>query len=97
MEPFYCRTTEGLRLAALVQPRSARNEIAGPIGGRLKIKLTAPPVEGRANQALVRFLAKKLNLAPSRIKIVAGRKSRRKEVIIEGLGVEDFLKAISGP
>lgn len=96
MEPFYRRATEGLRLAVLVQPRSARNEIVGPIDGRLKIKLTTPPVEGRANQALVRFLAKRLNLGVSRIKIVAGHKSRRKEVLIEGLGLNEFLEAVSG-
>ncbi len=86
---------EGLRLAVQVQPKSSRNEIAGEIGGRLKIRLTAPPVEGKANKALVKFVAKRLGIAASGVIIVGGHKSRRKDLQIEGMSPEEARAKLS--
>ena len=72
-------------LSVRVQPRASRNEVAGLVGDTLKIKLTASPVEGAANDACLAFLAKLLDLAPSRLAIIQGERSRNKVVRITGL------------
>jgi hypothetical protein len=72
-------------LSVRVQPRASRNEVAGLVGETLKIRLTAPPVEGAANDACLAFLAKLLDLAPSRLAIIQGERSRNKVVRITGL------------
>ena len=72
-------------LSVRVQPRAFRNEVAGLVGDTLKIKLTAPPVEGAANDACLAFLAKLLDLSPSRLAIIQGDRSRNKVVRITGL------------
>ena len=72
-------------LSVRVQPRAFRNEVAGLVGDQLKIKLTAPPVEGAANDACLAFLAKLLDLSPSRLAIIQGDRSRNKVVRITGL------------
>ena len=76
-------------LSVRVQPRASRNEVAGLVGETLKIKLTAPPVEGAANEACLDFLAKLLDLAPSRLAITQGERSRNKVVRITGLTQEE--------
>ncbi|MCD4717330.1 MAG: DUF167 domain-containing protein [Desulfobacterales bacterium] len=68
-----------------VVPRSSRNQIIGVEDGIFKIKLTAPPVDGKANKALIEFLAKKLGLAKGSVEIVSGERSRQKSVRIHGL------------
>jgi len=82
------KTKDGIAVEVLVQPKSSRNEIAGMQGDRLKIKLTAPPVDGKANAGLIAFLAKKLGIAKSQIKIVRGETSRRKTVYITGIDTD---------
>jgi uncharacterized protein len=72
-----------------VVPRSSRNEIVGEENGSLKIKLTAPPVEGKANKALRGLLAKRLGVPKGGLEIVAGEKSRTKTVRIRGLSREE--------
>ena len=67
-----------------VQPGASRSEFAGEHGGRLKVRLAAPPVEGKANDALVEFLADYFGVAKRSVRIAAGLKSRRKRVVIEG-------------
>ena len=76
-------------LSVLVQPRASRNEVAGWVGESLKIKLTAPPVEGEANEACLDFLATLLDLAPSRLAIIQGNRSRNKVIRITGLTQEE--------
>jgi uncharacterized protein len=78
--------TSGAAIAVKVTPRAKKNEITGILeDGTVKIKLTAPPVEGQANQALVKYLAEFLKIAPSEVEIVAGSTSRDKLVAISGL------------
>ncbi len=67
-----------------MQPGASRSEFAGMHGERLKIRLAAPPVEGKANAALVEFLAAHYGVARRNVQIVAGLKSRRKRVSIDG-------------
>ncbi len=70
-------------------PRASRDEIIGKETGAFKLKLTAPPVEGKANKALQQFLAKKLGVPKRDIQIVSGHRSRVKLIRIHGLSYED--------
>jgi uncharacterized protein (TIGR00251 family) len=88
---------KGSALAVRVTPRSSRNEIAGIMkDGTIKIRLTAPPVEGKANQALIEFLAEVLEVPRSKIEIVAGIKGREKLVSIIELDAETTQARILG-
>lgn len=69
-------------------PRSSRDAIEGEHGGTLKVKVTAPPVEDRANAALRRLLAERLKVPVSAVRIVAGERSRNKRVAIAGVSRE---------
>ena len=73
-----------LLLRLLVQPRASKNEMAGVHNDALKLRLTTPPVEGRANQAVIAFLAKRLHLPKSALTIKSGQQSREKQVVISG-------------
>jgi uncharacterized protein len=80
---------KGAALAIRVTPRASRNEIVEVLSdGTVRIRLTAPPVEGKANEALVEFLSKVLDIAPSRIEIVAGLTGRDKLVSILDMDAE---------
>ena len=68
-----------------VHPRARRDAITGRIGNALKISLTSPPVDGRANQACIRFLAELLQVPPSSVTIAAGETSRNKVIRVDGL------------
>ena len=79
----------GSALAIRVTPRASRNEIVEVLNdGTVKIRLTAPPVEGQANQALIAFLADVLDIAPSRLEILVGHNSRDKLVSILDMDAE---------
>jgi uncharacterized protein len=77
-----------------VVPRSAREGVAGYEGGVLRVRLTAPPVEGKANDALARFLAKALGVPRGTISLVAGEKGRNKIVRIAGMTTDAVLAAL---
>ncbi|MGC2828539.1 MAG: DUF167 domain-containing protein [Candidatus Acidiferrum sp.] len=74
-----------------VQPRASKDEIAGVHGGALKIRLQAPAVENRANEALVEFLAHLLKTPKSAVRILAGDRSRTKRVEIRGVTKQEIL------
>src|SRR5438105_6742097 len=76
-------------LSLRVQPRASRNAVVGWSGDTLNIRLTAPPVEGTANAACLDFLAKLLDLAPSRLAIIQGERSRTKVIRITGVSQEE--------
>lgn len=85
----------GSALAVRVTPRASRDEIAEVLSdGTIRIRLTAPPVEGKANKALIKFLAKVLDVPPSRIEIVAGEGGRDKLVSIVDMDVETAQRKI---
>ncbi|MDY6989561.1 MAG: DUF167 domain-containing protein [Thermodesulfobacteriota bacterium] len=75
-------TENGIVFKVAVQPRGARNEIVGLQGDALKLKLTAPPVEGAANKMCVAFLAKSLKVRKSDVEIIHGHRSRSKKVLV---------------
>jgi uncharacterized protein (TIGR00251 family) len=74
-----------------VQPRASKDEIAGEMGGALKVRLKAPAVENRANEALVEFLAKLLKRPKSAVRILGGERSRTKRVEIHGVTRQQIL------
>jgi len=69
-------------LKVYLQPKSSRDELVGPYRDGIKVKLTAPPVEGKANEALVKFLAKEFKISPSSVEILRGHHSREKIIRI---------------
>jgi hypothetical protein len=71
-------------------PRSSRDQLVSCTGDQLKIKITTPPVEGRANQALIAFLAKQLGIAKSRVELVSGETSKQKRILIHGLNLDEI-------
>ena len=81
--PVLERGATGLHLLIHIQPGASRSEFAGQHGGALKVRVHAPPVDGKANEELVRFLAQILGIAKSKIHIIKGHKSRQKIVCIE--------------
>ncbi|MBP7686300.1 MAG: YggU family protein [Thermoflexales bacterium] len=78
----------GVTLIVRVLPRASRNLVVGVEQGAIKIKLTAPPVEGAANAALMEFVADWLGVRKSAVTIVSGEKARHKRVQVAGLTVE---------
>jgi uncharacterized protein len=83
------------RVALRVQPRSRKNEIAGERAGALLVRVTAPPVDGRANDAVCRLIAKRLGVPPSRVSIVRGGSSRDKLVEVEGIDDDELRRALA--
>lgn len=79
----------GVRFAVHAQPRASRTELAGPHGDAIRIRLAAPPVEGAANAELVSFLAKLLGVPRSAVRVVTGRRGRRKTVEVAGVDAGD--------
>jgi uncharacterized protein len=72
-------------VAVRVQPRASKDEIAGELGGALKVRLRAPAVEDRANEALVEFLVQLLKTPKSAVRILSGDRSRTKRIEIRGV------------
>lgn len=73
-----------------VQPRASKNEVVGPWAGALKVRLTAPAVENRANEALVEFLAELLKTPKAAVRIRSGRQSRTKNVEVTGVTAQQI-------
>lgn len=82
MKPWYRLDAAGVRLALYVQPGAKKTEWAGEHDGALKLRLAAPPVEGKANQALLAWLAKTLGLPQRQVELVSGDKSRHKSILL---------------
>lgn len=78
---------DAVLLAVRVAPRASTTKIMGERGGRLLIRVNAPPVDGRANEAVRRLLAKALGVAPTRVQVVGGERGRDKVVRIKGIDV----------
>ena len=89
-------TGEGVALDLLVQPRASRARLGPVHGDRVKIAVTAPPVDGEANAAVIELVAKALGVARGAVAVVAGQTSRRKTVAVRGVDPARVTAAIEG-
>ena len=85
---------DGVSFAIRVQPRARRNAIVGELGDALKIALTAPPVDGRANEACIEFFADLLDVPRASVTISSGQSSRNKIVRVIGLSVDELRRRL---
>lgn len=87
---MFQQTEEGVIISLYILPNAPKSQIIGEHNGALKIKIKAPPVDGKANEEIVRFLSKKLELSKSKIEILKGDKSKLKKVLIRGIPLENL-------
>lgn len=88
-------TAKGVLLPVRAVPRASKNEIQGIHGDALKIRLQAPPVEGKANQALIRFLSEMLEIPRSQMSVASGETGRNKSVLITGVIKEELVRRLN--
>jgi uncharacterized protein (TIGR00251 family) len=88
-------TDAGTTFAVKVHPRAKKNAITGEVGDALKLSLTAPPADGKANDACIDFLAKLLKVPRSSVTIAAGQSSRNKVVRVAGLSAEEVRRRLA--
>jgi uncharacterized protein (TIGR00251 family) len=84
-----------MQFAVVVQPRASRTEIVGEHGGALKLRVAAPPVDGAANEELIRFLARSLSVPQSAVRVLRGSTGRRKVVEVAGISAADVRALLS--
>jgi uncharacterized protein len=88
------QTAEGVCLRVKAVPRASRSEVAGVHGDVLRIRLAAPPVDGAANEELIRFLADTLSVPRTAIRFVSGQTSRSKVITIVGVTLEQVRMSL---
>ena len=86
---FLKETTGGTLLSVKLQPRASKNEIGDAHGEELKIKVTAPPVDSAANQALIELLAEKLGCSRGKVELIRGKTSRHKTILLHGFTADE--------
>lgn len=91
---WWQETEEGVVCRVRVTPKASKNELTGISQGSLAIRLTAPPVEGKANKALMRFLSEIFGVSQSAVRIIRGQSARDKTVLIAGVTKEGLLKLL---
>ncbi|WP_374583828.1 DUF167 domain-containing protein [Pseudoduganella sp.] len=82
----------GVRLAVQIQPNAKKTEVVGVLGDALKIKLAAQPIEGKANEALVKWLAGTLGVSRSAVTLTHGQTNKKKLLEVAGVGLEDVVR-----
>ncbi len=85
------------QIAVRLQARSSREELLGIRDGVLLARVMAPPVDGRANRALCRLIARAAGVPPSRVEVIRGARSREKLVRVQGIGLVALREALAGP
>jgi uncharacterized protein (TIGR00251 family) len=96
MTPAFLRVQpDGVLVSIKLQPRASANQIGEPLGNELRIKVTAPPVDAAANEALVRLMAQTLDCPRSKVELVRGHASRHKVVKIFGLSEQEVTAKLS--
>jgi uncharacterized protein (TIGR00251 family) len=85
------------QLRIRLQPRARRDEVVGEREGAVLVRVTAPPVDGKANEALCRLIAKKAGVAPSRVRVIRGHTARDKTLDVEGVDIAALRAAIGLP
>lgn len=86
----------GVTFSVRVQPRASSSGVTGEIDGALKIRLAAPPVDGEANDELVRLLAKLFSIPRANVSILGGQTSKNKLIRLEGVSAESFREVVGG-
>jgi hypothetical protein len=89
-------TSTGVTIKVYVVPRASSNKVVGAYNGAIKVALTAPPVEGAANKALIEFLAKLLGVSKGELQLASGETSRNKVVRVSGITAELALQKLLG-
>jgi uncharacterized protein (TIGR00251 family) len=87
-------SSDGVTFAVKVHPRAKKNAITGEVGDAFKVALTAPPVDGKANEACIDFFAKVLNVPRSSVTIAAGQTSRNKVIRVAGLSAQEVRRRL---
>jgi len=95
--PFWQGTKDGTVLTVYVQPKAARTECVGLYGDALKIRVAAPPIDGAANEALIRFLADRCGIPRARVAIQSGAEGRRKRISLNGISAERVMARLMPP
>jgi len=96
MSPWSCSRKDGsFLLRVYVQPKASKNEIVGLHGDALKIRLTSPPVDGKANKALVAFIARTLSVPKRQVTLQSGQQNRNKVLKIEGVTEERLQQVLT--
>lgn len=88
-------TKGGVRLHLFIQPQASKNEVIGEHNGELKIKIKAPPIEGKANTEVIAFMAKLFGVAKREVTLIRGEQSRHKTVEIQGIDRETAQKILN--
>ena len=86
--------SQGVLLSLKVQPRASVNQIGEPLADELRVKVTAPPVDAQANEAVIRLLADILDCPRNRIELLRGQTSRHKVILLHGGKVEDVVRRL---
>lgn len=94
LHPCIQETKTGVILHVRAAPKAAQSKFMGLHGDAVKIAVKAPPVDGAANEELIRFLAKSLGIAKSRIEVVRGESSRTKQILLQNAQTNDIEKKI---
>jgi len=89
-------TPTGVSFAIKIHPRAKKNAITGELGDVLKLAVTAPPIDSRANEACIEFLANLLDVPRSSVTIASGESSRRKVIRVAGLSADEVRRRLSG-
>lgn len=95
LPPFLTTQSDGVTIAVKVTPRASKDEIGEALGAELRIKVTAPPVDAAANEALIRLLAETLGCSRSSIQIIRGQTSRHKLIKVFGLTAKSILTKLN--
>jgi uncharacterized protein (TIGR00251 family) len=90
-------SSAGASFAVRIHPRARKNAITGEVGDALKLSLTSPPLDGKANDACIEFLANLLKVPRSSVTIASGQASRRKVIRVKGLSAEEVRKRLGVP
>jgi uncharacterized protein (TIGR00251 family) len=91
---FIHDSARGAVLTVHVQPNAARTEWVGPYGTAIKVRVAAPPVEGAANETLIRFVAEACGIPTGSIEIRSGSSARRKRILLKGLSVQSVVEKL---
>lgn len=93
MDPIQ-ESPQGVILNLYIQPKASKNKVVGRHGDAIKLQITAPPVDGEANEAVIKFLAQTIEVPRSQVEILSGHQGRRKRVLIKGINSANLPESL---